>query len=355
MKIISLMSGTSLDGVDIACCEFIKHNNGNFDFKLISAKTYRYQSEIIEKLKNAMHFNSFEYLKFDNELGFLYGDFINAFIQEFKIDKKSIKLIASHGHTIHHQPEKSVTSQIGHGTAIALQTKIKVINDFRVKDVFLGGQGAPLVPIGDEYLFSNLADGFLNIGGISNISFKKNNNIIAFDICPGNLPSNHYVRERNLIFDENGVIASKGKVNEELKNELNLIQFYHSSYPKSLGIEWLEDSFYPIIDTKKLSLEDKLATINEHIAEQINFIISQNNINRLLITGGGAYNTNLISRIKQKSKAQIIIPERNIIEFKEAVIFGLLGALYEDKQTNILSSVTGAKRDSIGGILHTPS
>jgi len=354
MKIISLMSGTSLDGVDIAYCNFIKSGDTQYEFDLINAKTYKYTPEIIEQLKDAIHYNSFDYLKFDKQLGFIYGEIINQFVKEFNIDKKEVNLIASHGHTIHHQPEKFVTSQIGHGTAIAISTGIKVINDFRIKDVLLGGQGAPLVPVGDKILFSSYADGFLNIGGISNISFEKNNIVYAFDICPGNLPSNHYVAERNLIYDKNGEIASKGKVNENVKDELNQLNFYKQNYPKSLGIEWLISDFYPILDSKNLRLEDKLATINEHIAQQISLIIRKNNINKLLITGGGAYNNDLISRIKRNSDSEIIIPDKKIIEFKEAIIFGLLGALYEEKNMNSLSSVTGSKRDSIGGILHTP-
>jgi anhydro-N-acetylmuramic acid kinase len=348
------MSGTSLDGVDVAFCNFIKSSDTHFEFDLIHANTYKYKPEIIEQLKSAIHYNSFDYLKFDKELGFIYGEIINLFVKEFNIDKKDVNLIASHGHTIHHQPEKFVTSQIGHGTAIAISTGIKVINDFRIKDVLLGGQGAPLVPIGDKILFSNYAEGFLNIGGISNISFEKNNTIHAFDICPGNLPSNHYVSERNLNYDKNGEIASKGKVNKNVKDELNKLNFYKQNYPKSLGIEWLISDFYPILDSKNLRLEDKLATINEHIAQQISLLITRNNINKLLITGGGAYNNDLISRIKRNSDSEIIIPDKKIIEFKEAIIFGLLGALYEEKSMNCLSSVTGSKRDSIGGILHTP-
>lgn len=354
MKIISLMSGTSLDGIDIAYCNFEKTQENNFNFKLIYSKTYKYNPEIVNQLKNAINYSSFEYLKFDNELGVLYGEIINHFIDEFYIDKNSVDLIASHGHTIHHQPNNLVTSQIGHGTAIAIKTGIKVVNDFRIKDVLLGGQGAPLVPIGDKILFSNFADGFLNIGGISNISFEKNNKIVAFDICPGNLPSNHYVSERALTYDKNGEIASRGKVNLALMEELNTLNFYQQNFPKSLGIEWLNSCFYPAIDKRNLNLEDKLATINEHISLQISIITKENNIKKLLITGGGAYNNDLISRIKRNCSSEIIIPEKNIIEFKEAIIFGLLGALYKEKTINSLSSVTGSKRDSIGGILHTP-
>lgn len=354
MKIIGLMSGTSLDGVDLAYCNFEKSETNSWDFKLIHAKTYKYKEEILQKLKEVINYNSFDYLAFDKQLGFLYGDLINQFIEEFKIEREEIKLIASHGHTVHHQPHKFVTSQIGHGTAIAVKTGIKVVNDFRIKDVLLGGQGAPLVPIGDSLLFSSLADGFLNIGGISNISFKKEDKMIAFDICPGNLPSNHYVSERNLTYDKNGEIAHKGNVNEHLLTSLNLLDFYTQSYPKSLGIEWLNDSFYPNVDKQTISLEDKLATINEHIAQQIAKVIANNNINKLLITGGGAYNSDLITRIKRNTTIDIIIPSSEIIEFKEAIIFGLLGALYLINNRNTLSSVTGSARDSIGGILHLP-
>jgi anhydro-N-acetylmuramic acid kinase len=354
MKIISLMSGTSLDGVDLAYCNFENLESNNWDFKLEFAKTYKYDTETFKKLNEVIHYNSFDYLEFDNQLGLLYGDLINQFIEEFEIEKNEISLIASHGHTVHHQPQKMVTSQIGHGTAIAIKTGIRVVNDFRIKDVLLGGQGAPLVPIGDSLLFSNLAEGFLNIGGFSNISFKKENKIFAFDICPGNLPSNHYVKEKNISFDKNGEIASKGIVNEELLLKLNKLNFYAQSFPKSLGIEWLNQYFYPIIDEEIITLEDKLATINEHISHQISKITTTNNIHKLLITGGGAYNGDLIDRIQKNSNSEIIIPSPEIIEFKEAIIFGLLGALYIEKQVNTLASVTGSNRDSIGGILHLP-
>lgn len=348
------MSGTSLDGIDIAFCEFLKDKNKNWKFNLIHAKTYKYQDEIITKLKNAINYNSVEYLKFDGELGFYFGNVINTFIDEFSIDKNSIQAISSHGHTIHHQPEQLLTSQIGHGSAIAIITNLPVINDFRIKDVFLGGQGAPLVPIGDQLLFSSFAEAFLNIGGISNISLKINDTVVAFDICPGNLPSNHYVAERNLQYDKNGVIASSGKIHSELLNELNSLEFYTQIFPKSLGIEWLINTVYPLIDRYLLTLEDKLATINEHIAKQLSFVLKSYNIQKLLITGGGAYNTDLIERIKNNSDCEILIPNNEIIEFKEAIIFGLLGALYISKETNTLASVTGAKTNSIGGILHLP-
>lgn len=354
MKIISLMSGTSLDGVDIAYCNFENSEFNTWDFKLEYAKTYKYDTETLQKLKDVINYNSFDYLAFDKQLGFLYGDVINQFIKEFEIDKNKISLIASHGHTVHHQPHKYVTSQIGHGSAIAIKTGIQVVNDFRIKDVLLGGQGAPLVPIGDNLLFSSLADGFLNIGGISNISFNQENKIVAFDICPGNLPSNHYVKERNLSFDRNGDIASKGNVKQELLSNLNKLEFYNQSFPKSLGIEWLNEYFYPIVDEEIISLEDKLATINEHISKQIAQITKTNYIKKLLITGGGAYNSDLINRIQKNANSEIIIPSKEIIEFKEAIIFGLLGALYFTKQINTLASVTGSSRDSIGGILHLP-
>jgi anhydro-N-acetylmuramic acid kinase len=354
MKIISLMSGTSLDGIDIAFCDFLKDQNKNWKFYLIHAKTYKYQDEIITKLKNAINYNSVEYLKFDAELGFYFGNVINTFINEFSIDKNSIQAISSHGHTIHHQPEQLLTSQIGHGSAIAIITNLPVINNFRIKDVFLGGQGAPLVPIGDQLLFSSLAQAFLNIGGITNISLKVNETTVAFDICPGNLPSNHYVAERNLHYDKNGAIASSGKIHSELLNELNSLEFYNQTYPKSLGIEWLINSLYPVVDRYLLKLEDKLATINEHIANQISYVLKSNNIKKLLITGGGAYNTDLIERIKNNSNCEILIPNNEIIEFKEAIIFGLLGALYLLKEKNTLATVTGANRNSIGGVLHLP-
>lgn len=358
-KVIGLMSGTSLDGLDIAFIEFnFDSSNNNFPFNIIHTKSVTYSDEFIQELQQAIQLSTRDFLMLDKKIGAVFGQAVNDFITEFNINTSEIDAIASHGQTTFHQPENGFTSQIGCGDTIAVLTGIPVINDFRTKDVILGGQGAPLVPIGDFNLFQHHAASFLNLGGIANISFKKNNKIIAFDICPANHPLNKIVTrdysELNINYDKGGEIARSGRVDDSLLEQLNNLAFYQQAFPKSLGTEWLDDYFYKITDQLTIPSEDQLRTIVEHEAIQIAAILNNNQLNSVFISGGGALNDFMIDRIKYHFSGLVIIPEKQIIEFKEAIVFAYLGALYLNKQTNILKSVTGASRDSIGGVLHLP-
>ncbi len=352
--IIGIMSGTSLDGIDITCTEYIwKENLWRFDLKY--CKTYKYSKELTESLKNAPLHSATDLIQLDKQLGKLFGECVLLFLEEFLINKQNIHAIASHGHTVFHQPEKGFTYQIGCGTNIALTTNLPVINDFRTKDVLLGGQGAPLVPIGDFQLFNSIADGFLNIGGISNISYFQNQRIQAYDICPGNLPLNLLINTMGKPYDNQGEIAASGNVNIALLEALNSLDFYTQNPPKSLGIEWINECFSPVIEHFEDSIANKLATICAHIGIQIGKITTHQKIKKLLITGGGAHNSHLISCISANFNGEIIIPKNQIIEFKEAIIFGFLGALYLEKRVNCLKDVTGAFRNSCSGVLHLPN
>lgn len=353
-NIIGLMSGTSLDGVDLAYCRFDQHNTGKWDFEILSTIGKQYPIQLLEKLKKATTVSSEELYYLNKEIGIFFGGIVHQFCIENNISKENVDAVASHGQTIFHQPENGFTVQIGCGTNLAVMCGIPVINDFRTKDISLGGQGAPLVPIGDLLLFSEFADAFLNIGGFCNISFPKKTPLAAFDICPGNLPLN-YLMEQNFDadFDKNGDQARSGKIDQALLSRLNAIDFYASSGPKSLGTEWLFETFMPLLD-EKIPAENQLATIVEHIASQVAETLKNNAVKSVLVTGGGAKNTFLIERIQSKIDAEIILPSPEIIDFKEAIVFGFLGALYLANQNNVLSSVTGAKRSSRGGILHTP-
>jgi len=294
------------------------------------------------------------------------------FIQKYRL---SPDFIASHGHTIFHQPENKITCQVGDGAAIASECGIPVVCDFRSLDVAMGGQGAPLVPIGDKFLFADY-DYCLNLGGFANISFENKGNRIAFDICPVNIVLSKIAENFGKEYDENGALSAKGKINLILLNELNNIDYYRNIYPKSLGKEWVLQYFYPIINVFNIPAEDKLCTICEHIALQISHqlasaSLSNHSINRsvsklenqnasannmkMLITGGGVYNSFLISRIKENCKVIIEIPEKKIIDFKEALIFAFLGVLRMKNQINCLSSVTGASNDNIGGAVYFAS
>lgn len=352
--LIGIMSGTSLDGIDITCTKYTYKENA-WCFNLLHSKTYKYSDQEAELLKNATFISATELILLDKKLGEILGNCVLRFLEEFSIDKLHIDAIASHGHTIFHQPEKGFTYQIGCGTKISLLTNLPVINDFRTKDVLLGGQGAPLVPVGDFQLFKTMGDGFLNIGGISNISYLQDQKIQAYDICPGNIPLNQLINTTGKPYDNNGELAASGEINELLLKELNKLGFYAQKAPKSLGVEWINDQFLPILNKNEDTIPNKLATVCAHIAIQISEIANTQNIEKLLITGGGAHNKHLISSIAKYYKGKIIIPSSEIIEFKEAIVFGFLGALYLEKQMNCLQDVTGASRNSCSGVLHLPN
>ena len=345
-KIIGVMSGTSLDGLDIAFCEFSFNNK--WSFKINKAETIQYSDLWINKLFNANKLSGIDLLKLHKEYGQFIGTSVNSFLKD--LDQK-IDFIASHGHTVFHQPEKQITLQIGDGNEITATTNITTISDFRSLDVALSGQGAPLVPIGDELLFPEY-DYCLNIGGFANISFNENNKRLAYDICPANIILNFLAQKLNHEFDKDGKLGQSGNINHKLLKELNNINYYQLPYPKSLGKEWLDNIFTPILAATNIPILDQITTIYEHIAEQISIAFHKNSPTNVLITGGGVYNQYLIERIKQKTKTQIVIPKPQIVEFKEALIFAFLGVLRFNEQINCLSSVTGAQRDSSGGTIY---
>lgn len=352
-SIIGLMSGTSLDGLDICHAILNKDEHNNWSFSILNANTFSYPEDLTSLLSGAMQLPAPALFSLDKEIGNFFGKTVLSFLEKHAIDKTSIHAIASHGHTVFHQPEKGFTVQIGCGSTISLLTGIPVINDFRTKDVILGGQGAPLVPIGDFKLFKKEAEAFLNIGGISNISFEKDGVIRAFDCAPGNLPLNKLAGNKGLPYDKNGELARKGEINFFLLNLLNELEFYSKKDPKSLGAEWFEQHFYPLIKFDR-DIDNNLRTIVEHIALQIGNVLNENKLSSVFITGGGAMNTFLTERIGHYFKGEIIIPPVEIISFKEALIFAFLGALYLEKEPNCLSVVTGASRDVCGGVLHLP-
>lgn len=340
------MSGTSLDGLDIAFCEFRKVDK-KWEYKIKEADTMEYDSYWKNELSNANNLSAESFLILNNFYGEYLGGQINDFIK--KVNEKP-DLIASHGHTIFHQPEKKFTFQIGSGASIFAKTKITTVSDFRTLDVALGGQGAPLVPIGDKLLFSDY-DYCLNLGGFANISFESGGRQIAFDICPCNVAINFMVNKLGLNMDKDGEIAKGGAVNKKLLEQLNNIVYYSMGHPKSLGKEWFDNEFVPIIINTNLVVADVLRTIYEHIAQQIVNVVKKNE-GKILITGGGTFNRFLISLIQEKTKTSIIIPENDLINFKEALIFAFLGLLKYLGEPNCLASVTGASLDISGGVIY---
>lgn len=347
--VIGLMSGTSLDGVDLAYCKFIFKNN-TWEYQILQTECIHYDQQWKNKLSNAENENALAISKLDVELGKYFAKLINDFIDKNKI--ANVDFIASHGHTIFHQPEHHLTLQIGSGASISANTGISTVCDFRTMDVSMGGQGAPLVPIGDRDLFSDF-DFCLNIGGIANVSYDLNGERLAYDICPANMMLNNYLPDKQSMFDHSGAIARAGSCNHELLIELNKLSYYKQEPPKSLGKEWVLANIYTLISNFKLNNQDILATLVEHIAIQIAANCKNASRNpKVLITGGGAYHNYLIERIKFHTSAQIIIPEAELIEFKEALIFAFLGVLRMRDENNCLASVTGAKKDNCGGAVY---
>ncbi|WP_115818637.1 anhydro-N-acetylmuramic acid kinase [Winogradskyella eximia] len=346
-KVLGIMSGTSLDGIDIINVNF--SYNKHWSFKILNAETIEYSTQWKSTLSQlvTMPMDQLEILDSN------YSEYLASVILDFINNNsiKSIDFIASHGHTALHQPENGLTYQIGNQQLLANKLNQKVICDFRVQDVALGGQGAPLVPIGDRLLFSDY-EFCLNLGGFANISYELNNERIAFDICPVNIVLNHYVSKLGLNYDDKGDIASTGNINQNLLFQLNKLNYYNEAPPKSLGLEWVDLNIFPLIDSFYLKMEDILRTFVEHIAIQISKVLIKSDT-KVLVTGGGVFNEFLMNRIRNFSKSEVIIPTREIIEYKEALIFGLLGVLKDRNEVNCLKSVTGAKRDHSSGVIYT--
>jgi len=338
-RVLGVMSGTSLDGIDLAICTFTK--NQKWEYKIEKSKTLKYPISWKSKLTTLHTQNKAIVEQTDIQYGQYIGEIINVFLKDTKVD-----FIASHGHTIFHQPENNYTLQIGCGKTISQATKIITINDFRSLDVSLNGQGAPLVPIGDLLLFPEYKY-CINLGGFANISTKKNEEIIAFDICPANIVLNDICKELGIEYDYNGNISREGKIIKTLLQELNQLDFYTNKAPKSLGREWVEEHIFPILKNHKS--EDLLFTFCEHIAIQIGEFLTDGSA---LFTGGGVFNSFLMERITFHSKSQIFIPNKELIEFKESLIFSFLGVLRVRNEVNCLQSATGADRDNCGGVIH---
>ena len=348
--IIGVMSGTSLDGVDLAYIVFTVKNN-EWDFQILESETVPYSIDWLNKLKIAVGFSETALEKLNQDYTQLLAAIISNFIEKHEI--KNLDAVCSHGHTILHQPQNGFTLQIGNLPEIAPLISQTVVCDFRVQDVQLGGQGAPLVPIGDRILFSEY-EYCMNLGGFSNVSFEQNNKRIAFDISPVNTVLNFYANQLGLDYDDKGRISKTGICNKDLVQELNALDFYQKKHPKSLGFEFVKETVLPIIESYSISIKDKLHTFTEHVALQI-AVALPNKKGSLFITGGGAYNDFLMERIQcHLPEMKIIIPSTKILEFKEALIFALLGVLKLRGEINVLSSVTGAKSDHSSGIIYSP-
>jgi len=348
--VVGLMSGTSLDGVDIAFCNFRKEE-GQWIYSIGVAETVPYSVEWKKRLSALENATALEFAATDSEYGHFLGRITNDFILRHSITPG---FIASHGHTIFHQPGRKFTSQIGKGSAIAAETRLPVVCDFRSLDVALGGQGAPLVPIGDMLLFGSYSY-CLNLGGFANISFDESGRRIAFDICPANIVLNHLSSQLNKEYDENGDLARHGKLYPPMLEALNNLPFYRLRPPKSLGKEWVLTEIHPVLRQFNIPVEDKLRTFAEHIADQVAGALRPESSASMLVTGGGAFNSFLLEKIREKTGFRVWLPNPVTINFKEALIFAFLGVLRWRAEINCLNSYTGAVSDNIGGAVYLPA
>ncbi len=344
-QVVGLMSGTSLNGLDIALCKFQKFHD-NWQYKILHAETYEYSADWKQKLTKASDMNARDFLLLHHSYGQYLGDSVNRFLGYHL----NAGLVASHGHTIFHQPESGLTFQLGDGAALASCCGITTVSDFRTQNVAMGGQGAPLVPLGDELLFGEY-DACLNLGGFANISYRHENTRIAFDICPVNIILNRLAKQQDLDYDPDGRLGQAGKSNEKLVAQLNNLPYYVKKAPKSLGREWLEQYFIPILDQSGIDLKDKLRSVYEHIFYQINRCIKVFSFRSILVTGGGVCNGFLLEGLK-KTGARLIIPDERLIRYKEALIFAFLGLLRYRNEVNCHASATGSRKDLSTGIIH---
>ena len=345
INIVGLMSGTSVDGLDICYVSFDNHDPSKYE--IIDCETVNYDDNLKIKLKNIIKLDNNQIKQIDDEFGEFIGLSVIKFINKNKLHKPD--LISSHGHTVFHEPEFNKTLQIGNGEIINKITKIKTVNNFREQDIQLGGQGAPLVPIGDKLLFDDYKY-CLNLGGFTNISVKDSRTIFAYDICPLNTVLNHYANKLGYECDLGGKLSKKGVINIDLFNELNDLDYYKKSYPKSLGIEFVIENIFPITEKYKIKEVDILATYIEHASFQIKRNID--NGSKVLLTGGGTFNNNLIKTLNHDSKINFIVPDKTIINYKESLIFALLGYLKINGKVNCLRSVTGASNDHSSGDIY---
>jgi anhydro-N-acetylmuramic acid kinase len=343
--ITGMMSGTSLDGMDLVLCRF-RFEAGKWHYRIIKAETIDYPDIWENRLTHAAGLGTLDFLQLHNDYGVYIGEQVKRFVASDHVD-----LVASHGHTIFHQPERKLTFQLGSGAAISATCRITTVSDFRTRDVALGGQGAPLVPVGDEYLFEDYAF-CLNLGGFANISNKKDGIRIACDLCPVNIVANELALRAGHEFDRDGAMGRSGNLNMDLVSELNALDFYNLTGPRSLGREWVETVVRPITDQYDLPVPDLLRSVYEHMAFQISRYINAFEPGNVLVTGGGAFNIFFIELLRQKSLSKLVLPDEKVVKYKEALIFAFLGLLRSLDRINCLASVTGASGDSSSGVIY---
>ena len=342
------MSGTSLDGLDIAYCKFL--DDKDWSFEILYFNTFNYGSVFREKLRQAPFQKESDIKKLSYEFGCLMANELKQFIAQYAITK--IDAVSTHGHTVFHQPDKGISLQIGDPKPIYDVIQKPVVYDFRSQDVALGGQGAPLVPLVDKLLFADY-DACLNLGGFSNISFDIHGTRIAFDICPVNIVLNLLSEKMGFEYDNKGEISSKGSVDLDLLDQLNDLHYYLKPFPKSLAWEWVVDHVLPFLDQSCLSVEDQMRTFVEHISIQISSVVMRHHLTSVFLTGGGVYHSFLLKRLAHMVPKVWVQADDGLIEGKEAMAFAFLGLLKLRGEDNVLSSVTGCVKNHCSGRIYS--
>ena len=354
---IGLMSGSSLDGVDIAYCHF--NQNGAWNFSIEETICVPYSILWEKRLRNARHIDGQSLWQLHADLGNYFGSITKTFIEQLSLQGK-VDFVASHGHTVFHFPEQKFTSQIGDGAALAAAVGVPVVCDFRTTDIALGGQGTPIVPIADWHLFRQHKL-LLNLGGIANISAKVNESIRAFDVCAANQVLNFLAQQLGSAFDADGRLAKSGKLDHSLFDKLNALPYFEQEFPKSLDNGFSQLAIIPLLESFHISTEDKLHTVCEHIAYQVQQHIAKIAVktqtifekkDSILITGGGAFNGFLLERIAAHTEVQVVVPDEKTVKYKEALAMAFMGVLRLCGEVNVLHAVTGASRDSVGGSIY---
>lgn len=345
-NVIGVMSGTSLDGIDLVHVNLTYNDHWSFD--VLESDCINYSAAWKKRLAGAIQLDEGEIKQLNQDYTVYLAQVCKEFIQKHSL--RNVVAVCSHGHTIFHDPSNGYTLQIGNLPILAKLIDQRVVCDFRVQDVKLGGQGAPLVPIGDQLLFSNY-EYCLNLGGFANVSYAHEGQRIAYDLCAVNVVLNHYALLLGKEYDNNGAFAKAGTPKTEILNQLNSLPYYQLPAPKSLGIEYVNKHIFPIL--KKITdPKDAISTYTQHIAGVITNSLPTDA--KVIVTGGGAYNSYLIDLINEKRGIKLTIPSNEVVDFKEAIIFALLGVLRLRNQNNCLKSVTGASRDHCSGEIYIP-
>ena len=392
-KVIGLMSGSSLDGLDIAYVHLqerlaTRQAPKGWNFELVKADCYPYSDDWRRRLVEARGLSALDYQLLHVEYGRYLGEQVLRFVRDNGLEYQ-VQLVVSHGHTAFHEVGRHMTAQLGDGAALAATARVNVVSDLRAMDVALGGQGAPIVPIGEMLLWQEYAL-FLNLGGIANVSRAG---FGAFDVCPANRVLNELAADEGMPYDAGGALAASGSVDAELLGQLNALPYYGQKYPKSLANEFGTETVLPLIGQAminsggRLTTADALRTYIQHIAEQVGravrALLADSGLGgategsaaptagaagiagavlpealtsgggaRMLVTGGGAHNAFLIGRLRDvlgDIGVEVVVPDTGLVDYKEALVMALIGVLRWREENNVLASVTGASRDSIGG------